>query len=88
MEVDPQKLATADSEDPKDDVTDYTEEQEEKNDGFTSSPRRMARPLEKNLLQNMGTSTRKSFRKMSGTFWAKSFKNLGRSMSRRSKVDS
>jgi hypothetical protein len=88
MEVDPQKLATVDSEDPKDDVTGYTEEQEEKNDDFTSSPKRLARPLQKNLLQNMGTSTRKSFRKMGGSeFWAKSFKNLGRSITRRSKVD-
>jgi hypothetical protein len=87
MEVDPKQPATADSEEPKDDSTGHMEE-EENNDDFTSSPTRARRPLEKNLLQNMGTSTRKSFRKMSGTFWAKSFKNLGRSMSRRSKVDS
>lgn len=87
MEVGPKHPATADSEDPMDDSTGHIEE-EENNDAFTSSPTRPPRPMQKNLLQNMGSSTKRSFRKMGGSFWAKSFKNLGRSMTRRSsKVD-
>ena len=36
--------------------------------------------LNKNMLGDMGKSTKKSFRRINGTFWAKPFKNLGRSM--------
>jgi hypothetical protein len=82
MEVDPKQPAMADSEELNASTGQMMEE--ENNDAFTSSPRR---PLEKNLLASMETSEKKSFRKMSGTFWARSFKSLGRSMSRRSKVD-
>ena len=56
------------------------EDEGEKGDTFLSSPTSRPRPQASSMLTQMGNSTKKSFRKVSGTFWSQPFKSLGRSL--------
>jgi hypothetical protein len=53
-------------------------EEEESTDSFPTAPGRRKPGMSK-MLAHMGTSTKKSFRTMSGTFWSKPFKGLTKS---------
>ena len=54
----------------------------EEGDTFTSSPTTRTRTGLRDGLQNLGKSTKKSFRGVSGGFFAKPFKGLGRAIRR------
>jgi hypothetical protein len=47
----------------------------ESEDAFETSP-----TLRRNMLESMGKSTKKSLRRINGTFWSKPFKNLGKAL--------